>query len=155
MATANTLGDHEGKPIKQTTIEVRNIAGGLNKAAATNPAIIKEGDKAFLVVEVVGKEHGFVPIEKGAAWERVNVTKAVTVAIVGEKLVEKVLDSQRLAELALEEEAKGAQRLSNGNGSAEFGGEVERDHAAGLHKRKRKNCLLCTPPAPEERADAE
>lgn len=134
MATQE-LADHEGKPVRRTSIEVRNLAGGLRKAAKTNPAVIGYDEKAYIVAEVVGTKHAFNPMDDGDAWERVNICNAETVTVVDRDLVIKLIEEQRDRNLKLEEEEKNIQQIP----------DVDRaeEHRAGQHKRPRKDCELC------------
>lgn len=157
MPIVTELGEHEGKPIRRTSLEVRNIAGGLHKATKTDPFILHPGERAFIVAEVIGGPHTFKPLDDGSggdfdAWERVNVSNADTVVIVDEELVAEMIEKQReknrllaIKEQEERDEAKGKLSLELGdkaNAKPEPPDPVEA-HNRGDHKRKRKDCPEC------------
>lgn len=157
MPIVSELGEHEGKPIRRTSLEVRNIAGGLHKATKTDPFILNPGERAFIVAEVIGGPHTFKPLDDGSgsdsfdAWERVNVSNADTVVIVDEELVAEMIEKQReknrllaIAEQEEKDAAKGKLSLELGD-KANAGVPVDpiEAHNRGEHKRKRKDCPEC------------
>lgn len=138
------LGEFEGKPIRQTRIEIRDTGHGLSTALKIDPVVVHSGSKAFVVMEIVGEKHRFDPMDEGDAWCRVNLTKAETCTVVDEELVIELIEKQREKNIALEiqeaeekEREKGVSRLD-----LEPPDPVEA-HNRGDHKRKRKDCPEC------------
>lgn len=144
MPVVTELGDHEGKPVRRTSLEVRNLAGGLHKATKTDPAVIDVGERAFVLAEVIGGGHTFQPMDDGDAWERVNITSADTVTIVDEELVRELIEKQREKNIALELAEKEERDREKGVGRLDLEPpDPVEAHNRGDHKRKRKDCPEC------------
>lgn len=142
------LGDFEGKPIRKTGIEIRNTGHGLSTALKIDPVVVHSGEKAYVVLEIVGEKHRFDPMDDGDAWERVNLTKAEVATVVDKELVMELIEAQRAKNLAAAEEAKGIQQIDADGTAGTLNvltpERLREQHELGDHKRARKDCELCT-----------
>lgn len=141
------FGEYEGKPIRRMAIEVRNTSGGLNAAMRVDPKRIHPGETRFVVYEVQFDKFRFDPMDDGDAWTLVPIGIASTAAFLDESDVKEALERSRQAEIELADEKANRKQLDPGPDGVAM--KLSTDHAAGLHKRRRKGCPDCYPPGEE------
>lgn len=88
------LGEFEGDDVLGAAIEIRNIAGGLNKSMDIDPEVFHKGDEVTIVARcvVTAINHPGVPDTDGV--KRVHVLKATEASRIDDALVAEVLDEQ-------------------------------------------------------------
>jgi len=109
-ATADGLGQFEGRDVLSTGIEMPGAGGGLNKALAIDNLSLHIGDAGTLVIEYeVGKvRHD--PIKDTEGVQRVHVLRVTMAAQIDPDAVAEALEQQRIRV----EESMGVKRLPLG-----------------------------------------
>lgn len=140
--------DHKGLPVRKHSAAVRGASGdALNGALKVAPQDFEPGVKAYMVLEVDPNGETFKPMDDGEAWEEIQIVKVVRGAFINPKDALPYLDdvSVALADLKAKESGQ------DGIGTL----AMEADHEAGLHRRKRTGCPLCSPSSDEAVARAD
>lgn len=136
----DNLPAFEGHAVRRAGIEIPNAAGGLREAMKISPEAIKQGERRYVVLEVVCQKVRHEPIDSEAPagdQARIHVLMAEAATFVDEDLVREQLDKQK-ARIALhKDEESGQQRTPT---DAEF----DLEHFAGKHAKRRKTgCPSC------------
>lgn len=134
---SNVTTEYEGLPVRKHSVAVRGASGdALNGSLKVEPREFHPGERAFMVLEVVPADVNHKPMHEGEAWERVQVVKVGrgcfvdgTVALPHLDAISVALEDMRIAE-------SGQERL-------EIETRMADDHAAGLHKKPKKDCPSC------------
>lgn len=135
-----TLPAFEGHDVTQAGIEIPNAAGGLREAMSIQPEAIRQGERRYVVLEVVCQKVRHEPVDReqpAGDQARVHVLMAEAATFVDHDLVRDQLDRQK-ARIALhKDEVSGQQRTPT---DAEF----DLEHFAGKHAKRRKTgCPSC------------
>lgn len=135
-----TLPAFEGHAVTQAGIEIPNAAGGLREAMKISPEAIKQGERRYVVLEVVCQKVRHEPVDReqpAGDQARVHVLMAEAATFVDHDLVREQLDKQK-ARIALhKDEESGQQRIMSD-------AELDLQHFAGRHATRRKTgCPSC------------
>jgi hypothetical protein len=109
-----SLTDFEGKPVVRAGIEIPGVAGGLREALRIEPRESRQGETAWLALEVVTQKVRFDPVERDEPdgdQERVHVFVVQGATFVDKDLVGSAIDTMRDRVLKAKEEAAGVTRL--------------------------------------------
>lgn len=86
------LGTFEGHPVLSTAIELPSLAGGLRQAVDVNGgAPIHKGETGYVLVKFEGAKTRFDPVANTDGYQRVDVPKVESVALVEGEAVEKLM----------------------------------------------------------------
>lgn len=134
------LGKFEGLPVNSTSISVAEVNKVVGRILAADPQIFHAGDKRYLVLEIELGAVTFDPAgDNGKGWDRQHAATAKAAAFAdGDAEVLALLEQQGDRIQAHRDKANGTGRLT-----PEV--KISADHAAGLHKRRRKDCPECNP----------
>lgn len=135
----DTLPAFEGHAVRRAGIEIPNAAGGLREAMKIDPQVIRQGERRFVVLEVVCQKVRHEPIDAeqpGGDQSRVHVLSAQAATFVDEDLVRDHLDAQKARIALAADDDSGQQRIGHEQ-------DLMVEHTAGRHKRLRKGCPAC------------
>src|SRR5690242_10342579 len=101
------LGKFEGKAVRQSSITIPNVSGGLNEGMKIEPQMIKQGERRWAVMELVCRDVDFKPIDASdpaGDQKRQHVMIAEVVTFVDQDLVAEQIEKQK-ARIALAADA--------------------------------------------------
>lgn len=152
------LSDFEGDEVVRAGLEIRNAAGGLNKALKVDAIEFHRGDKAYVVLELDLAKIRHDP-EDEDTWCRVHIFDAVAATFIDETAVRSALDEQARKIRVADDQARGQGALTGQSSDSEvnpdalpptpatpgFSAEdAEADHLTGRHASKLvAGCPLC------------
>lgn len=145
--------EHKGLPVRKHSAALRGVsADAMNGALKIDPQEFKPGQRVYMVVEVEPNGDKYDPMDEGEAWEHVEILKVLRGAFCPGADALKHLDrvTRELEDLRVAE--TGQERLGLEDGAA---AKLVSEHERGLHKRKRKNCVLCNAASDEDIAHAD
>lgn len=129
--------EYEGRPVRKHSVAVRGASGdALNGSLKVEPRDFHPGQLAYVLLEVDPTDVNHKVMDEGDAWERVQVTKVMRGRFVDDALAKPLLDDISVALEDLRVAETGQERLA-------LDTKMHDDHAAGLHKHRRKECPLC------------
>lgn len=142
----------DGRDVRRTTIAITGAGDGLSEALALDPQQLHIGDRVFVVVEAKVRDVRFKPIKDTEDLQREHVAVAAVATLVDEPVVREVLDQQIVRLLDAKKARDGQERfdIEGTNGQDTKEKSLVREHAEGLHIRKRKACPLCQRPADKD-----
>lgn len=136
----SNLPAFEGHSVTQAGIEIPNAAGGLREAMKIQPEAIKQGERRYVVLEVVCQKVRHEPIDRerpAGDQARVHVLMAEAATFVDHDLVREQLDKQKARIALAKDDASGQQRIGHE-------ADLDLEHFAGRHAKRRKSgCPSC------------
>lgn len=113
------LGTFEGHPVLSTAIELPSLAGGLRQAVdVAGGAPIHKGETGYVLVKFEGAKTRFDPVANTDGYQRVDVPKVESVALVEGEAVEKLMadheeavEKRRAEEQRRKDEEQGTPRI--------------------------------------------
>jgi hypothetical protein len=142
------LGSFDGRPVLAQGIRLAKTNVVLSEASRATPFDVHAGDVVYVLLETQVLGPQFDPIKDTEAWRKIDRLEAAVGTLVDKDAVFDFIREQHERNVRARDEERGQEILALDADPLDVGGEgveakLAREHAEGLHKRRRKLCPEC------------